>query len=127
MSARPTSPRRSLGRSILRWTARVLAVVVVLVLTGAGAVYGLSERRLHARFAPPEHALAVRDDAASIARGRYLATTRGCVDCHGANLAGHVILDDPAIGRIAGANLTRGGRGATLSDREWELAVRHGL
>lgn len=127
MPARPAAPRRSPARAVVRWTARVLAAVVVLALTGAGAVYGLSERRLRSRFTPPRHALAVPRDAAAIARGRYLATTRGCMDCHGADLAGHVILDDPAIGRIAGANLTPGGRGPALGDREWELAVRHGV
>jgi cytochrome c553 len=122
------NPRRPTGRVILRWTVRVLVTVVALVLTAAGAVYGLSERRLHARFTPPSgHALDVRADAATIARGRHLTTTRGCVDCHGENLAGRVMLDDPMVGRLAGANLTAGRRGGALGDREWELAVRHGM
>ncbi|AHG88889.1 cytochrome c class I [Gemmatirosa kalamazoonensis] len=117
----------STARTIARWTLRVLAVVVVLVLTGVGVVYGLSERRLRARFATPDHAFAARDDAAAVARGKHLVTTRGCMDCHGENLAGRTIIDDPMIGRLTGANLTRGGRGAALGDRDWELAVRHGL
>jgi mono/diheme cytochrome c family protein len=48
------------------------------------------------------------------------------VDCHGENLAGRVVLDDPAIGRLSGANLTRGRTGGTLTARDWERAVRHG-
>ena len=118
---------RSRTRTALRWTGRVLAAVVVLILVGAGAVYGLSERRLHARFSLPEHRLDVKSDAATIERGRHLATTRGCLDCHGANFGGNVMVDQPVFGRLAAPNLTRGGRGATLSDRDWELAVRHGL
>lgn len=123
----PPAPRRSIGRVALRWTLRVLVTVVALVLTAAGAVYGLSERRLHARFTPPDHSLDVHADAATVARGKYLATTRGCMDCHGEGFVGHVMLDDPMIGRLAGPNLTLGGRGARLGDREWELAVRHGI
>lgn len=118
---------RSRLRTALRWTGRILGAVVVLVLVAAGAVYGLSERRLHARFTPPEHALVVKNDAATIARGQHLATTRGCADCHGANLGGTVMVADPAFGRLAAPNLTVGRRGGTLSDREWELAVRHGM
>ena len=43
----------STAHTIARWTLRVLAVVVVLVLTGVGVVYGLSERRLRARSRRP--------------------------------------------------------------------------
>jgi cytochrome c553 len=49
------------------------------------------------------------------------------VGCHGEDLAGHVELDNALIGRLAGPNLTRGGRGATLTDADWERAVRHGV
>lgn len=128
-SNRPDPARRprSRARTAVRWTARILLAVVALVLVGAGAVYGLSERRLQAHFALPEHRLEVKSDAATIARGRHLATTRGCLDCHGANFGGNVMIDEPVFGRLAAPNLTTGGRGATLSDRDWELAVRHGL
>jgi hypothetical protein len=57
--------------------------VVALVLVGAGAVYGLSERRLQSHFTPPAHPLVVRSDSATVERGRYLANTRGCTECHG--------------------------------------------
>jgi mono/diheme cytochrome c family protein len=54
---------------------------------------------------------------------------RGCTECHGANLAGRLLVDDPAIGRLAAPNLTRGpgARGAALTPDDWELAVRHGI
>jgi mono/diheme cytochrome c family protein len=91
-------------------------------------VYGVSEHRAHTRFRVADHPLAVPDgDAAALARGRHLATVRACVGCHGPGLAGHVELDDPLIGRIAAPNLTRGGRGAALTNSDWERAVRHGV
>ena len=98
-----------------------------LALVGAAGVYGLSERRMRARFAIPEHRIAVSRDLASIARGEHIATVRGCVECHGAGLSGNTILDQPIIGRVAGPNLTLGGRGAELDARDWERAVRHGV
>ena len=81
---------------MLRWGARLLAGALSLVLITAGVVYGISERRIRDRFTVPDHAIAVLDDAAAVARGRHLAVTRGCVECHGTNLGGRVMLEDPA-------------------------------
>src|SRR4051812_11196481 len=113
-------------RTALRWTGRIAAGLVVLLVVAAGSGYALSERRMHAHFEVPSHPLAVVADPATIARGAHVATTRGCTDCHGANLGGTLMIDDPAIGHLAAPNLTRGGRGAELTDADWERAVRHG-
>lgn len=64
------------------------------------------------------------------ARGKHLVEARyGCNGCHGPNLAGGVMLDDPAIGQIRGPNLTRGkgGLSASYSMADWDRAVRHGI
>jgi mono/diheme cytochrome c family protein len=113
--------------SVLRWAARIAGGVFALVVLAVGTVYALSERRFRAHFDVPEHALAVPNDSAAIARGEHLVRVRGCIGCHGETLAGRVELDEPLIGRLAGPNLTRAGRGASLSDADWERAVRHGV
>ncbi|HEU4697545.1 MAG TPA: cytochrome c [Gemmatimonadales bacterium] len=115
------------GRTAARITARLAAGLALLVLLSVGAVYALTEWRMRRRFDVPAHRLAVATDSASIARGERLATIRMCVACHGPGLAGHVEIDDPLVGRLAGPNLTRGGRGAELDDLDWERAVRHGV
>lgn len=114
-------------RGILRWGGRILGGALVLVLLGAASAYGVSERRGHAKFDVPEHALTVVSDSATIARGEHLATIRGCNECHAPDMGGKVMLDDPAIGRLVSTNLTNGRRGGALTERDWERAVRHGV
>lgn len=114
-------------RTFLRWTTRIGGGVVGLVVVAAGAVYAMSERGMRQRFEVPAHAITVRTDSAAIAQGARLVMARGCADCHGDRLTGRVMIDDPGIGRLAGPNLTLGGRGADLRDADWERAVRHGV
>jgi mono/diheme cytochrome c family protein len=129
-----TPPRRRAPR----WAARAAAGLTTLLLAAVAAVaalYALSERRLRAHFAVPPHtfvasadtATDTAADTATVARGRRLATVHGCTECHGVNLGGRVVLDAPLVGRIAAPNLSRGGRGAALTDTDWERAVRHGV
>jgi cytochrome c553 len=116
------SPRR-----LLRWTAITAGILLALLSAGAAGGYAMSQSRLRAAVSPPDHPLVVTEDSASVAHGRYLATVRGCVDCHGDNLGGTVMIEDPAMGRLVARNLTSGRTGGPLTDREWELAVRHAL
>lgn len=119
--------RRPLLRTVARWTARLAASVVVLVLVAATTIYGLSTRDLRETFTVPEHPLTVPADSASIAKGARIATIKGCTDCHGDALRGNVLIEDPAFGRLAAPNLTKGGRGEALTTEDWERAVRHGV
>lgn len=114
-------------RTILKWAARALGATIALVLLVAAAGYGYSEVRLARHFTVPEHPIVLRTDSATLARGKRLVNIRGCVDCHGEDLGGRVMLDDPAVGRLASANLTSGGRGAKLTPIDWERAIRHGV
>ena len=119
--------RRPLGRAILVWTARGLGVVAALLVVGVGAVYGVSSRRMSHSYTVRAHAIPVSTDSAVIARGKHLAATRGCAECHGENMAGHIMIDDPMFGRLATANLTPGRPGGPLTAEQFELAVRHGV
>ena len=123
----PSARRPGVARTVLRWLGRIAIALVVLLAVGVASIYGLSERRFSGRFNVPEHRVAVAQDSATIARGEHIATVRGCVDCHGAGFSGNTIIDQPIIGRVAGPNLTLGGRGAELEPRDWERAVRHGV
>ena len=68
--------------------------------------------------------------ARAIERGRHLLESRYvCTECHGENLGGGTMLDDPAIGSAFGPNITTG-RGSVVLEygpADWDRAVRHGV
>ena len=113
--------------SIKRWSARIIGALVMLLAVAVGGVYAASEWRFRKHFEVPAHVVAVPTDSAAVERGEHIATIRGCMACHGQGFVGHVEVDDPMLGRLAGPNLTNGGRGAALTDADWERAVRHGV
>lgn len=115
---------------IVRWIGTAIGGLAALLVVAAVAVYGLSSARLNKTYTVPEETIVIPTDAASIERGRHLATSIGqCVDCHGDNLAGREFLNAPGIGRFNSANLTggQGGAGQTFSDADWVRALRHGV
>jgi len=114
-------------RSILRWATRIVVTVLVLVVCAVTGVYGFSEYKMRKTYSVPSHPLTVVADSASIARGKRVVTIRACVECHGPQLGGHIDVDNFFIGRLSAPNLTLGGRGAQLTDDDWERAVRHGV
>lgn len=120
-------PRRSLGARVLRILGRILVSLVVLIVVASVSVYGMSQRMLYAKHVVPDHSLTVPTDSATVARGEHIASIRGCMDCHGPDFSGRMVIDAPAIGSIGGANLTSGRTRGALSDRDWERAVRHGV
>lgn len=65
--------------------------------------------------------------AADIDLGKRIFTVRnGCIDCHGENLAGAKIMDDPAMGSIYGANITPFNLNSWTDD-EIARAIRYGV
>jgi mono/diheme cytochrome c family protein len=112
-----------------RILVRTLTGLVVLVLAVVGFVFLRSEMALRSTLKIDEPALSIPADAQALARGEHIAITRGCKGCHAADLAGEVVLDVPAIGRLAAPNITRG-RGsvvAAFTANDWERAIRHGI
>jgi mono/diheme cytochrome c family protein len=66
----------------------------------------------------------------ALERGRHLVEARyACVECHGRNFAGGVMVDDALLGRLLGPNITSGlgGRVADYDPADWDRIVRHGV
>jgi mono/diheme cytochrome c family protein len=117
-------------RRILTWIGYGLAGLVVFVVLASAAIYALSERRGHKQYAIAPKTLVIPTDSVSIARGGHIVRAIGkCIECHGENLQGTVMIDDPALGRVSARNLTRGtgGVGSMLSDADLIRAIRHAV
>ena len=114
-----------------RWLKRgVLAVLILLLALGAVVAIGLilgeqrAARRIDITVAP----VSLRSDAAAVERGRYLYSSRGCVDCHGDNGGGATLADDGKGLKLAGPNLTAGNpRMASYQPVDWVRSIRHGV
>jgi cytochrome c553 len=117
----------SLKKTLTRWTLRVVGGLAMTIGFLIAGVYAVSEYKMRRTIEVPTHKIVVRSDSAAVALGGHLVVARGCVGCHGSQLEGRVELDNFMFGRLAGPNLTNGGRGQALSDDDWERAVRHGV
>lgn len=116
-------------KPILKWTGRILGGVLALIVFALAVVYGVSERRMRRSYEGSPAPLAFHPGPNAVKEGERLAVTRGCADCHGKNLAGTTVVDDPALGRLVAANLTRGrgGVGAQYTDAGLARAIREGI
>jgi cytochrome c553 len=128
-SARGSCSKLFTMLKLLKVLGYVLGGLVALLAIAAVTVYAVSSSKLKAKHEVALKATSVMANADAIRRGEHLAKTRGCVDCHGADLGGAKVIDDPAMGRLYGPNLTRGrgGVGSDYSDVDFERAIRHGV
>lgn len=102
---------------------------VVVVAVAATVIYFSSNAKLKRQFSVASRTIAIPSDAVAISRGKHLAETRGCNDCHGKDFAGNKVIEDGAMGTLHAPNLTRGkgGRVAAFKDDDWVRAIRHGV
>jgi mono/diheme cytochrome c family protein len=117
-------------KRVLKWIVRLVVVLVAAVAAFIAYLYVATNREMARVYDVNVPKIAIPTDAASIARGKYIATrVSGCVECHGADLGGAVIEDSFAMGRFVGTNLTRGrgGIGARYSDEDLVRSLVHGV
>ena len=114
-----------------KWMRRTSIALLTLALAGVATVVvgkAAGERKLVRKIAVNVAPVEVRADPAHIEQGRYLFSTRGCVDCHGANGAGKtVIREGPML--VISPNLTTGANSVTTAYKveDWVRTVRHGV
>ena len=117
-------------RRILKYAGVLAGAIALLAIVGVAGLYAWTSNELAAKSPLPGHAFTAPTDSASVVRGEHVVRAIGkCGDCHGQDLGGDTLLDDPAMGLIYSPNLTRGagGIGGTYTDAQWEAAIRHGL
>lgn len=109
---------------------KILGIVLLVGLVGVATAHFAGVARLNRAPQVVTRPIEVHNDAAALARGQHLVdAVGGCRECHGADLAGQPFLEGEMGIDLPAPNLTAGagGIGATYSDADWELALRHGI
>jgi mono/diheme cytochrome c family protein len=117
-------------RTLLRWTARLLVVLIAALAGFVAYLYVVTSRQMSREYDVKVPVVPVPTDAASIDRGKYIATrVSTCTECHGDDLGGKIVEDSFVMGRLAATNLTRGrgGVGARYSNDDFVRAIVHGV
>lgn len=116
-------------KKALKWIGIVLAGLVGLLIIAVLAIFVITNARINKTYDIQPEAVVIPTDEQSLARGKHLAVTRGCVDCHGENLGGAPFIEDPALGSLYAGDLTsgQGGIGGAYTDLDWVRAIRHGV
>jgi len=113
-------------RKALKWIGIVLGGLVVLLVVVALGLSIAGGRQLKKTQDIQAEDIAIPNDAAALARGEHLVRGPGlCSECHGPDLSGKALLEEPSIGTVYGANIT--GLGETHSDADLIRAIRHGV
>ena len=120
-------------KRFLKWGGIAMGGTLAALLLVVGGAMGLTRSHMNRSY-QVEPAPLVRSDSATptelAARGARLLRVRGCAECHSADLGGYLMADDPAVGRLWAANLTRGSGGvadAYREEKDWVRAIRHGI
>lgn len=113
---------------LLKWLAIVIGLAVLFVagvaLAGLLQAQSKMARRIDVAIAP----LALPTEMAALERGRYLFSSRGCAECHGADGAGRKVIDSGGL-LVVAPHIAPGPGAATAAYRveDWVRAIRHGL
>ncbi|MBE7176953.1 MAG: cytochrome c [Mucilaginibacter polytrichastri] len=116
-------------KKILKWTGIVLLVLIVALLGVYGYIHRNISARMEKRYTFTAGEIPIAYDSSALQRGAHLVAIKGCTDCHGKDLAGRIMAEDFAIGRLAAPNLTtgKGGLPKNYSENNWIMALRHGI
>jgi len=120
-----------LGSSMLKKILLALFILVDLVIVAGIAGYfyigSQTQAKLDKVYTIPALEMEQAVASADLALGERIVRVRnGCIDCHGSNLAGAKIMDNGAMGKIYGSNITPAAL-SNWSDEQVARAIRHGV
>jgi len=123
-------------KKFFKWTGIVLGGLIGLTLLTGAALYPMGMKELTQTYSNiAVETINIPADAEAVARGRHVSIIWACTKCHGEDLSGKLITNDPIegsipiLGTIPAPNLTsgNGGIGQSYTDTDWVRAIRHGI
>jgi len=116
-------------KKVFKWIGIVLGSLVGLVLIAGLVLYLIGNSHINKTYEFPPSNITIPTDEASLDFGKHRTETL-CQSCHGPDLSGNVLVEDPMLGIVESANLTsgEGGIGREFSsDEDYVNAIRHGI
>jgi mono/diheme cytochrome c family protein len=112
---------------ILKWVGIILGALVGLAVLAVVVLNVLTITRINRTYDVEVESITIPTDEASLARGEYLAQAI-CTECHGEDLAGELMFEEPSVAAIYGTNITPSGSGVgDYSDADYVRAIRHAV
>ena len=107
-------------KKLLKWLGIIVAIIIGLLVVLVASIYILTNIRLNKSYTIQVESVEVPTDAASIEYGKHVAPISDCLNCHGPDLGGKVLIEDPMVGTIYSTNLTsgKGGSGKIFKDED---------
>lgn len=120
--------RCRVGRFFKR-VGRVLVGFVAIIIMAFTLFYLRVEWKRNAIITVDVKPIDLPSGPDSVAEGKRLVQVKACSDCHGEDLAGRMFINEPAIGRFSGSNLTPGRGSVTLNYKveDWVRSIRFGI
>lgn len=114
-------------KKIFKWIGIFLGSIILLLVLAVLVMVFRFNSKLNRQYDFAVETISVPADSASIAAGKSWSGI--CTSCHGENLGGMLMFDDPSLATIYASNLTggAGGVGSTYTDLDWVRAIRHGV
>jgi cytochrome c553 len=121
---------------MMKWIGIVFGGLIGLALLAGMTLYAIGVQKLTRTY--PDMAVEtviIPSDPGAVARGGHIAIVWACTKCHGPDLGGMSIRNDPIegtipiLGTIPASNLTsgKGGIAKTYTDKDWVQSIRHGV
>ncbi len=117
-------------KKFFKWTGILLGGFIGSTLLAGVLLYPGGMKTLTQTYPDiPVETIAIPTSPDAVTSGKHIATIWACTKCHGEDLSGKMLSDDPFIGTIPAANLTsgKGGVGASYSDTDWIHTIRYGI
>jgi cytochrome c553 len=114
-------------KKIFKWIGIILGLAILTVTMTTVFIVRSFNAKLNKHYDFQVQNIPIPADSISIARGRSWSAV--CTSCHGENLGGKIVFEDPGLATIYASNLTSGAGGvaSVYSDQDWIRAIRHGV
>ncbi len=106
---------------------KVLIALFIFIISAVAAIFIAFEVKSAKNYSVINFDMTEEMKTADLELGKRIYTVRsGCIDCHGTDLSGKMVMDNGAMGKIYGANLTAD-KLKSWSDNEIARAIRYGV